>query len=89
MLLCTSEEPIPDKELSVYFKFDVTVEAEAYPHLEIRAVTVIFQYRHTGEVMKALEQIKRRDTDLDQIKERCRVFSDRGYMAIQALKWGG
>lgn len=69
--LCTSEERIPEIKLSVYFKLDASVEAEAYPHLEITAATVIFQYRHTGQVMKAVEQIKGKDTDHDQIKERC------------------
>lgn len=74
-LLCTSEEPIPDIKLSVYFKPDVSAEAEAYPHLEITAVAVIFQYRHEGEVMKAVEQIDRKDIDLDQIKE-SRLYND-------------
>lgn len=37
--------------------------------MEIRAVAVIFQYRHAGEVMKAVEQIDRKDADLDQIKD--------------------
>lgn len=68
-LLCTSEGPIPDIKLSVYFKPHVSVEAETYPHLEITAVAVMFQYRRAGEVMEAAEQIDRKDIDLDQIKK--------------------
>ena len=84
-LLCTSEERIPDIKLSVYFKIHVVVKGEAYSHLEITTVTVIFQYRHTGRVMKAAEQIRGKDTDHDQIKGRYRLFNDRGYLAIQVL----
>lgn len=46
-LLCTPEEPVLDIKLSVYFRLDVIVEAKPYPHLEITAVTVILQHRHT------------------------------------------
>jgi len=58
------------------------VEAKAYPHLEITALKVKFPYRNTGEVMNTVVQAVRKDTDLDQIKER---FTERGYCAIKIL----
>lgn len=47
--------------------------------MEITEVIVIFQYRNTGEVIKADEHIEREKADLDQIKVMGTIFNDRGY----------